>query len=127
MDRRRSAGWREDPLSERLPAPEEFEELEEPAEAEPSPDSSAGSAGLGPPTAVGGGFSGEGRDFGDRPPFGRRQDPEKIPIEDLNLSMRGYNCLRRSGLLTVSQRAEEGRGRTTGTAKLRRAPLPGTA
>ena len=25
------------------------------------------------------------------------------PIEDLNLSMRGYNCLRRSGLITVGQ------------------------
>jgi DNA-directed RNA polymerase subunit alpha len=31
--------------------------------------------------------------------------PEKynMPIEDLNLSMRAYNCLRRSGLMTVGQ------------------------
>ncbi|MEE8345970.1 MAG: DNA-directed RNA polymerase subunit alpha C-terminal domain-containing protein, partial [Dehalococcoidia bacterium] len=31
--------------------------------------------------------------------------PERfnMPIEDLNLSMRAYNCLRRSGLMTVGQ------------------------
>ncbi|MEX0683280.1 MAG: DNA-directed RNA polymerase subunit alpha C-terminal domain-containing protein [Dehalococcoidia bacterium] len=26
-----------------------------------------------------------------------------VPIEDLNLSMRAYNCLRRSGVTTVGQ------------------------
>jgi len=36
--------------------------------------------------------------------------PEKynMPIEDLNLSMRAYNCLRRSGLMTVGQVLEKG-------------------
>jgi DNA-directed RNA polymerase subunit alpha len=35
--------------------------------------------------------------------------PEKyaMPIEDLNLSMRAYNCLRRSGLMTVAQVLEK--------------------
>ncbi len=35
--------------------------------------------------------------------------PEKynMPIEDLNLSMRAYNCLRRSGLMTVGQVLEK--------------------
>ena len=30
-----------------------------------------------------------------------------MPIEDLNLSMRAYNCLRRSGLITVGQVLEK--------------------
>lgn len=36
--------------------------------------------------------------------------PEKynMPIEDLNLSMRAYNCLRRSGLMTVGHVLEKG-------------------
>lgn len=36
--------------------------------------------------------------------------PEKynMPIEDLNLSMRAYNCLRRSGLMAVGQVLEKG-------------------
>jgi DNA-directed RNA polymerase subunit alpha len=36
--------------------------------------------------------------------------PERynMPIEDLNLSMRAYNCLRRSGLMTVGQVLEKG-------------------
>jgi DNA-directed RNA polymerase subunit alpha len=29
--------------------------------------------------------------------------PDDLPIEDLHLSMRAHNCLRRSGLLTVGQ------------------------
>jgi len=35
--------------------------------------------------------------------------PEKfnMPIEDLNLSMRAYNCLRRSGLMTMGQVLEK--------------------
>jgi hypothetical protein len=31
-----------------------------------------------------------------------------MPIDDLNLSMRAYNCLRRSGLMTVGQVLEKG-------------------
>ena len=31
-----------------------------------------------------------------------------MAIEDLNLSMRAYNCLRRSGLMTVGQVIEKG-------------------
>jgi DNA-directed RNA polymerase subunit alpha len=31
------------------------------------------------------------------------QEKFNMPIEDLNLSMRAYNCLRRSGLMTVGQ------------------------
>jgi DNA-directed RNA polymerase subunit alpha len=36
--------------------------------------------------------------------------PERynMPIDDLNLSMRAYNCLRRSGLMTVGQVLEKG-------------------
>ena len=36
--------------------------------------------------------------------------PERynMPIEDLNLSMRAYNCLRRSGLMTMGQVLEKG-------------------
>ena len=30
-----------------------------------------------------------------------------MPIEDLNLSMRAYNCLRRSGLITIAQVLEK--------------------
>jgi hypothetical protein len=30
-----------------------------------------------------------------------------MPIEDLNLSMRAYNCLRRSGLITIGQVLEK--------------------
>lgn len=40
---------------------------------------------------------------------GRQLPPDKynMPIEDLNLSMRAYNCLRRSGLMTVGQVLEK--------------------
>ena len=40
---------------------------------------------------------------------GRQLAPDKynMPIEDLNLSMRAYNCLRRSGLITVGQVLEK--------------------
>ncbi len=34
-------------------------------------------------------------------------DKYNMPIEDLNLSMRAYNCLRRSGLMTVGQVLEK--------------------
>jgi hypothetical protein len=34
-------------------------------------------------------------------------DRYNMPIEDLNLSMRAYNCLRRSGLMTVGQVLEK--------------------
>src|SRR2546427_38499 len=40
---------------------------------------------------------------------GRQLPPDKynMAIEDLNLSMRAYNCLRRSGLMTVGQVLEK--------------------
>ena len=113
-------------MSERAREPLFFEELEE---EEPEPQPATGSAGsLGPPTAVGSDFEdGEGGGESD-PPGGAgggfRWDPEEgsdavaiatgigrgfsvprhwyfAPIEKLNLSMRTYNCLRRSGLLTL--------------------------
>ena len=34
-------------------------------------------------------------------------DKYSMPIEDLNLSMRAYNCLRRSGLITIAQVLEK--------------------
>jgi DNA-directed RNA polymerase subunit alpha len=34
-------------------------------------------------------------------------DKYAMPIEDLNLSMRAYNCLRRSGLITIAQVLEK--------------------
>jgi DNA-directed RNA polymerase subunit alpha len=34
-------------------------------------------------------------------------DKYQMPIEDLNLSMRAYNCLRRSGLITIGQVLEK--------------------
>jgi len=34
-------------------------------------------------------------------------DKYTMPIEDLNLSMRAYNCLRRSGLMTIGQVLEK--------------------
>src|SRR5207237_5894537 len=34
-------------------------------------------------------------------------DKYNIPIEDLNLSVRAYNCLKRSGLMTVGQVLEK--------------------
>jgi DNA-directed RNA polymerase subunit alpha len=40
---------------------------------------------------------------------GRQLSPDRynMPIDDLNLSMRAYNCLRRSGLITVGQVLEK--------------------
>jgi DNA-directed RNA polymerase subunit alpha len=40
---------------------------------------------------------------------GKQLTPDKysMPIEDLNLSMRAYNCLRRSGLITIGQVLEK--------------------
>ena len=41
--------------------------------------------------------------------IGTSLSPDKynIPIEDLNLSVRAYNCLKRSGLMTVGQVLEK--------------------
>jgi hypothetical protein len=106
-------------MSERAREPRFFEDTQEEPEPEPSTES-AGSGGL--RTAVGSGI-GDGGD--DEPPIevsvvrggnpdevpggglggGIRLPPHKymMPIEELNLSMRAYNCLRRSGLITLGQ------------------------
>lgn len=79
---------------------------EEPPEPEPQPET-ASAGGVRPPGRVGGGL--RDHEGGDEPPTrpGRPHwsDPGRFrtPIEDLNLSMRAYNCLRRYGLLTVGQ------------------------
>jgi len=111
-------------MSERAREPLSFEDLEEEAKPEPTTGSAGG---RGPPTAVGSGI-GEGGGGREDPPGrglgsaswepGKGGEPIQIatgighglivprqwyfaPIEDLNLSMRAYNCLRRSGLLTL--------------------------
>jgi DNA-directed RNA polymerase alpha subunit len=66
---------------------------EEDTGAEPSPQPETSSAGgVSPPGRIG---SGLWDDSGDR------QNWRSAPIEDLNLSMRAYNVLRRSGLITI--------------------------
>ncbi len=78
---------------------------EEEPESEPQPET-ASAGGVRPPGRVGGGLrDDEGGDEPPRRPPPHWSDPNvyNMPIEDLNLSMRGYNCLRRSGLLTVGQ------------------------
>jgi hypothetical protein len=108
-------------MSERAREPLFFEDVEEEPEPQPSTESS-GSGGL--LTAVG---SGLGDDEGEgEPPIEvvvvRGDDPggggsilqsrmgaairvlhnvHSLPIQQLNLSMRPYNCLRRDGLITV--------------------------
>jgi len=79
--------------------------IEESGEEELEPQPSTESAGgVRPPGRIGSGlFDDEGAngpppiDPLEVPPGGLRG----LPIEDLNLSMRGYNCLRRSGVITV--------------------------
>jgi DNA-directed RNA polymerase alpha subunit len=83
-------------------------EFAESSELQPA---TSGAGGLGPPTQVGAGTGGDDEDeFGGKVPRRQPTDPIwmdqfrnwwSVPIEDLNLSMRAYNCLRRSGLLTV--------------------------
>ena len=67
---------------------------------EPQP-STSGAGRRGPPTAVGSGLGDEPPS--DPPPPAGFTGRHNIPIEALNLSMRGYNCLRRSGYRTVGQ------------------------
>jgi DNA-directed RNA polymerase alpha subunit len=50
-----------------------------------------------PDTAVGADW------FDDREPRSWVDEFQEMPIEELNLSMRAYNCLRRSGIMTVGQ------------------------
>lgn len=75
----------------REPVPEEAEHT---AELQPS-TSGAGHRG-GPPTRV-------GAMFGDA----KSGDWRSLPIERLSLSMRAYNVLRRSGLVTIGQVMEK--------------------
>lgn len=113
-------------MSERAREPVFFEEVEEAPEPEPATE---GAGTLGPPTAVGSGLGEDGGE--DEPPgvmYGRRlgsgderegkggplgrgiqltPDKYQMPIEDLDLSIRAYNVLRRSGLITVGQVAEK--------------------
>jgi DNA-directed RNA polymerase alpha subunit len=68
--------------------------IEEEAEEEPEPQPETSSAGgVRPPGRIGGGLRDD--EGGDEPPLGQ------LPIEALNLSMRAYNCLRRSGFWTL--------------------------
>jgi len=86
--------------------------IEESVEEEPEPQPSTESAGgARPPGRIGGGLQdGDSNDEqppDDPPPPGGLPNPEllgrwrDLPIEDLNLSMRGYNTLRRSGIETL--------------------------
>jgi hypothetical protein len=75
------------------------DETVEDEEPEPQP-STAGAGVRGPPTKVGAGF---GDDSGDPLDPSSLAERWNMPIEDLDLSMRGYNCLRRSGYMTVGQ------------------------
>jgi DNA-directed RNA polymerase alpha subunit len=69
---------------------------EDASEDTPKPQPSASGAGRrGPPTAIGAGM-----DRGDDDQFVKRYN---MAIEDLDLSMRAYNCLRRSGIMMVGQ------------------------
>ncbi len=82
---------------------------------EPQPET-ASAGGVRPPGRIGGGLR-DDEGSGEDPPRGQSGPPWSDPsifhmaIEDLNLSMRANNCLRRSGLMTVGQvlerRAEE--------------------
>lgn len=74
-------------MSEKAREPLSFEDAEE--ESEPQ-TSSAG--GVQPPGRIGSGL---------RDDDGEQRDWRSAPIEDLGLSMRAYNVLRRSGLITV--------------------------
>jgi hypothetical protein len=87
---------------------------------DPKPEPSASGAGLGgPPTVIGADTGGNDDDepSGQPPRFtGLPLYVEpftawlNVPVEDLDLSMRAYNCLRRSGIMTVGQileRSEE--------------------
>ncbi len=91
------------------------EEAEHTIEPQPS---TSGAGHHGPPTRVGAGMGGGGDDSGDeggslpKQPLWMERFSEwwNIPIEDLNFSMRAYNCLRRSGIMTVGQILEKTAG-----------------
>ena len=74
-------------LERREPVPEEETEVE----TSPQPETSS-AGGVRPPGRIG---SGLGDENGDG------QKWRSAPIEDLGLSMRSYNCLKRSGLVTL--------------------------
>lgn len=78
-------------MSERAREPLFFEETDE--ELEPEPET-ASAGGVRPPGRI-------GSDLWDD--SGDPQHWRLAPIEDLNLSMRSYNCLRRGGLVMVWQ------------------------
>ena len=77
---------------------------EEEPEPEPQPET-ASAGGVRPPGRIGGGLRDD--EGGDEPPGSGQvpgwfsTDPPSLPVEDLNLSMRGYNVLRRNGIRTV--------------------------
>lgn len=74
-------------------------------EAEPEPETEGGASGPGAPTGVGAGFGGS--DWEGWRPEGRLPPHiHNMPIEDLNLSMRPYNCIRRGGIMTLGQLLE---------------------
>ena len=79
---------------------------QEQSEPEPQPET-ASAGGVRPPGRIGSGFRDD--DGGTGSPRRRGgsywSDPEVyiMPVEALNLSARSYNCLRRSGLMTVGQ------------------------
>jgi hypothetical protein len=89
--------------------------IEDQGEEEPAPEPQTASAGgVRPPGRVGSGlWDDEGSDEPPRGGGGSHWSNPNIfhmAIEDLNLSMRANNCLRRSGLMTVGQvieRSEE--------------------
>ena len=54
-------------------------------------------------------------------------DGYETPIEELELSVRAYNCLKRSGLTTVGRDPRALRGGAAGAAQLRREVLRGAA
>jgi hypothetical protein len=87
---------------------------EEQPEPEPLPETAA-AGGVRPPGRIGSGLR-DDEGGGDDPPIGgggshwSNPDVFNMGVEDLNLSMRAYNCLRRSGFMTVGQvieRSEE--------------------
>jgi hypothetical protein len=95
--------------------PERHPILEDDSEAESEPQPATESAGgVRPPGRIGGGL--EDYDGSDEPP-NQPPSPEQLgdwrnlAIEDLHLSMRAYNTLRRSGIVTlggiISIRPEE--------------------
>jgi len=82
--------------------------IEDSQEEEPEPQPSTESAGgVRPPGRIGSGLQ-DDEDGGGMPPI---EPPSRTPsegggevsIEDLNLSMRAHNVLRRSGILTLDQ------------------------